>query len=604
VLSSPRTLGGKRVTARWGAAISRVSAALLAPLLIVAPTHQAKASCDVLACGRLSADLFTGAAAAAWQILKSPECSSDLDDNIAVAAALLAIEELPKSPINTANCVGSLKAITDLVGKNAGNPAIKAALSFLTDNSAAQQYLDCACPLAAAGVDTINKIIADADACSSFSPSDCIGSLYGVFDKPQLTSPGGYCNYTIQCGPGTISNCMTANNWAQAWGSCTDNSGQGVICAPGLVVAGPPPIVDCVTNGPTQTCTITNFQSCTCPVGQAWQGDHCGVCPVTETTSKDELSANGLSMTHTSCTTTTEPSDDRLSCKGNATVVCTPHEFHCPAGQKVASWNKCTKACGFGQVYDSNGQCNTCPANTKTVFASADNSKGSCVACADGETSAEGSPTCTKLVCSPFGYQDPKDPHACVMCPGNQQYSPNSRKSAKGPKAAQAGTCGCGEAQVPEGNACVCAKGADKHLTTSTSFTCSCPAGAKMNYKTGACDCGFGKHVETVSISPNLGGGTASTCVLNSNTGIPIIVPVMPPNKKLQTAPPATTNKPFKCPPGSHPNPRRANSCLPDRPGATQFAPGGPPVFIPRPGISDGGGGGGHVAPGGTGIRR
>jgi hypothetical protein len=70
----------------------------LAPLALFAPSQLAKAGCDPTACGRLTEDLVSGGAKIAWEVIQNPECSADIEENLLVAAAIVAIEQIPGSP--------------------------------------------------------------------------------------------------------------------------------------------------------------------------------------------------------------------------------------------------------------------------------------------------------------------------------------------------------------------------------------------------------------------------------------------------------------------------------------------------------------------------
>lgn len=563
----------------------RVCAAILALALFFGPTS-ARADWDPLACAKLAEDLVSQGGKLAYDLIKNPQCSSDLDTVLALAAVLGAAV---KADPSLAGLCTNIQALTD--------SGVMSAIATVVPNVALlQNYINCACPISGIALAVIQAVIDDAQGCANtFNPVAVIGAigdvLFGGGDNETVnpvppvdmacTSPqAAGCSQTCsQQGDGTVcsTTCTDAvdpSQYSCAYGSqcganlpyilnqnrIADQNGDAPInpsdsnyftlcvacstvanattksdgscgCMSGFdptSVAGPSgkmTLTTCTCNAPLTISHPTGPAGqaiCGCAEGQGWQGDHCGVCPSKNSTD-DKLSADGRTLTQRSCTFKTNPTPDRLSCNGPQEGGCQTKVFNCAAGQKVASWGQCAPACAVGQVHGSSGQCNTCLANFKTVFDNPNTSKGTCQECAANETSLEGSYKCTGLVCEPYGYQDPNKPHSCILCPGNQIYSPGTRGG--GPKAKQGGTCGCGESQVLNGNTCVCAKGANMNPATTALLLCSCPAGSKMNYKTGTCVCGIGKHIEAV--------GGWNSCVANGTIGKPLNPPVMPPNMAL-----------------------------------------------------------------------
>lgn len=343
---------------------------------------------------------------------------------------------------------------------------------------------------------------------------------------------------------------------------------------------------------------------CTCPSGASLQNGACQSCSDTQKyVPVGGTLPNGTTATTPACVPCplgTKASADHLSCGSlceyeyqvkdmatNKCVFCDWNEKrvydvgtygHCEAcgyGQK-ASYDhmSCTAVCTPGQIYDENvfGMCTTCSENTYASYEKTDSSKGVCRPCADGTRSTAGATECQPLNCGLGSYQDPENPHACKSCPPTQIYIPTEKKlvpsAESGKTSAQIvpGHCGCGENQILQGEACVCAQGAKKVSlpgAPGSVFACACPSGAHFDAASGACACPAGA---TLNASKN----TCACPIGQHLEGDKCVLPqaqALPAPKDCSTLGPNYVNNPKKpaacvrCPAGRIANADR-NACV------------------------------------------
>ena len=99
---------------------SFVGSAILALGALFAPAQPAKADCDPTACLELAADLVTGGAQIAWDLIQNPECADNLPTHLLVAGVLGVIEASGKTPINADNCEQAFEVMAAWLADSAG----------------------------------------------------------------------------------------------------------------------------------------------------------------------------------------------------------------------------------------------------------------------------------------------------------------------------------------------------------------------------------------------------------------------------------------------------------------------------------------------------
>ncbi|MBR0702694.1 hypothetical protein JQ599_22505 [Bradyrhizobium diazoefficiens] len=326
-------------------------------------------------------------------------------------------------------------------------------------------------------------------------------------------------------------------------------------------------------------------------VGGVFHEGRCEPCPLGTRLGADRLS----------CVSLCDNPNEIMDMATKKCVLCPPgqktvHDLgtygHCEAcayGQKVSTDHKsCVPACAPGQIMgglmlgkdqaaDPGAyQCQTCPDNTYASYEAAGSSKGICLPCADGTSAKAGATKCLALSCGPGSYPDPNDPHACKSCPPTQIYIPAEKSIVTNPATGQtsaqvvAGHCGCGDNQVLQGGACVCAKGATKINLPQfggSLFACACPAGAHFDAATSTCVCAVGANIDAAKnacLCPTGQHLDGDKCVSASLSGAPLVTAP----KDCSTLGPNYINNPktpaacLRCPTGRIANADR-DACLP-----------------------------------------
>ncbi len=421
-------------------------------------------------------------------------------------------------------------------------------------------YLTCGCVVAGKGAEIAQKVedlAKSSTACTSLAGDVVVGAaeyiechLAGPCLKPGVQQY--QCGQVI-CGPGaSLASCIAAHDCFNAQYSCS--TGQDPVQFNGVVF--------CPCPG-GQGFKLDGYYKATCTACDDWgQGtDASGAC-ISCPAKVNDSAPGGRVVSRTSC------QFRGANCNGEK--LCTVTTFSCAVGQKAPAWGVCAPACNafVGQYADpTTGQCTTCADNWHPVYDSdpGKNSVGHCEECSGGQYSVsyEQSGQCQPLTCGPNGYRDPSNPHSCQSCPNGQTFVASQNK------------CACGDGAQLKGAKCACPSGSSVKFNAGY-FTCSCPKGSTLDPKTFACKCPAGRHIETQAISASLGGGTVSTCAMNTKPAKAIVLPASPSVSKRPSAP--QSDKPLRV-----------------------------PTEILDPGIGGGANGGPLVAPGGLarpGIRR
>ena len=455
--------------------------------LLAAPSTSARADCDPTACGKLAIEVAEGAASLAWDLINNPQCSADLDGELAVAALLLAATELPNAPFDADNC--SMSKLESLVTQGLLPQSLLDQITqIIPDAQLVADEVNCGCMMLKAGVDTVKNVIQEANACASFNPGSCLAKF-----------TNGQCTFGCPTATQTTENTVVeptcpAGKWiagqqyqdGKSYAPCACPGGMLMIDYTGTVI---PKWYDAVPSG--------SFICSYCPLNEARQNGTCAACPAAKAMCQVNPDGNG----YTSGTDNYSAATDGSRCIANGTG----NMSVCPSNQ-TASQNGNSCSCSVPACLDGtieNGTC-TCGENAHPVLTAnlAGNPnygfKNVCT-CNSGFTPFQNS--CVPAIACSNSWQqgDPATGKCVDICPAGWIPDPSTSSSGSPPKTAPGQISGPNGTQgnVSPYPGCMPCGG---DLTSRNGQCVACAAGTSPDGN-GGCTNSCGPHARFVSLT-------------------------------------------------------------------------------------------------------